>query len=223
MTPDDQATVIRIVRWAGYLGLMLALSSAGAAAQDPARTRDSAAPIPSGTVVRLRTSDQGEGWMKGTLGRSLPSQCVIIMARQTDDPRDGVLAYESAQFRAVGVWRGVPGVPALESSADPHDDAQWSAYPVWLLRRHEAGAGCPGPGAMELDSTAAPTSSLLWSRCDHRGEGLIGGLAVGILLSIAEHRDAKASAIHISLGGIGGWLAGRYLMPPKRGCAAKTG
>ena len=222
MKPADGAFVIRIVRracGAPAVGILLALSAPGAAAQDPARVSDSAAPIPSGTLVRIRTGDQGTRWVRGTPGRRLQSRCVIVMARQTDDPRDGVLANESAQFK-VDVWRGVAGVPVLESNADPQDDSQWSAYPVRLLRRQEAEAGCPGPADTGQDSAAAPTASLLWSRCDHRGEGLIGGLAVGILLSIIEDRDAKGSAIHISLGGVGGWLAGRYLMPPKRGCTA---
>ena len=75
------------------------------------------------------------------------------------------------------------------------------------------------PEALALNRSLVE-SSPLWSRCDYRGEGMLGGLALGIVLAATSDASTGTAAAQIGVGAAGGWLLGRFLIPPKRGCSS---
>ena len=78
------------------------------------------------------------------------------------------------------------------------------------------------PEPVVLNNRVVGTSPL-WSRCDYRGEGMLGGLALGIVLAATSETSTGTAAAQIGFGTAGGWLLGRFLIPPKRGCSSTAG
>lgn len=127
------------------LTFVFLLLAAPAAAQDEPAVTDSTARIASGTVVRVQLTDRPGKWYRGELGRFLPSQCVMVVAPQSDDERDGLGSYVTPLIERLETWRGAASVAAGAAAKDPTDDRQWAHHSVAAVRRHEQSEGCKDP------------------------------------------------------------------------------
>jgi hypothetical protein len=121
-----------------------ALTTPAAAQGEPAVT-DSTARIASGTIVRVQLTDRPGTWYRGELGRFLPSQCVMVLAPQSDDERDGLGGYVTPLIARLETWRGEASVVAGATAKDATDDRQWAHHSLGAVRRHEQSEGCTDP------------------------------------------------------------------------------
>ena len=133
------------MRGAIGIGIVLALSSSSALAQSAPTALDSTARLASSTVVRVQLTNRSAKWYRGELGRSLPSQCVLVVAPQSEDPEEGLGGYVTPQIERLEIWRGSTSVALGAIARDAADNRQWAPYSLTALRRHEQAEGCSDP------------------------------------------------------------------------------
>jgi hypothetical protein len=127
--------------------VFLALNTPAAAQGEPAVT-DSTTRIASGTIVRVQLTDRPGRWYRGELGRFLPSQCVMVVAPQSDDERDGLGGFVTPLIARLETWLGAASVAAGATAEDATDDRQWAPHSLSAVRRHEQIEGCTDPSKL---------------------------------------------------------------------------